>query len=76
MEIDTILRNFIAGEWVEEAASMPAVNPATGERIARLPRSSRETAERAVAAARRAQAAWDTCTDDSGGGNRTHACHR
>jgi succinate-semialdehyde dehydrogenase/glutarate-semialdehyde dehydrogenase len=53
-----VLRNFIAGQWESEPDSMPAVNPATGALIAQLPRSTRETASRAVAAARRAQKGW------------------
>ncbi|KGM33374.1 aldehyde dehydrogenase family protein [Inquilinus limosus] len=50
--------NHIGGRWEAEAETMPAVNPATGEPIGRLPRSSRETARRAIAAARQAQPGW------------------
>ncbi|PDQ19669.1 aldehyde dehydrogenase [Mesorhizobium sanjuanii] len=50
--------NFIGGEWQTEPETMAAVNPATGETIAQLPRSSRETAQRAVAAAKTAAPAW------------------
>ena len=50
--------NFIGGEWQTEPETMAAVNPATGETIAQLPRSSRETAQRAVAAAKAAAPAW------------------
>ncbi|RUX22631.1 aldehyde dehydrogenase family protein, partial [Mesorhizobium sp. M7A.F.Ca.US.011.01.1.1] len=50
--------NFIGGEWRTEPDTMAAVNPATGEIIAQLPRSSRETAQRAVAAAKAAAPAW------------------
>jgi len=53
-----ILHNFIDGAWEAEAERMPAINPATGETIAWLPKSSRETARRAVAAAKRAKADW------------------
>ncbi|MFB2553169.1 aldehyde dehydrogenase family protein [Ensifer soli] len=51
-------RNFIGGEWIAEAETMPAVNPATGETIGALPKSSRETAAKAVAAAKAAAPSW------------------
>lgn len=50
--------NYIGGSWVSEPETMPAVNPATGETIANLPKSGRETAARAVAAAKAAAAGW------------------
>lgn len=50
--------NYIGGSWTGEPETMPAVNPATGETIATLPKSSRETADRAVAAARKAALGW------------------
>ncbi|TIO08649.1 MAG: aldehyde dehydrogenase family protein, partial [Mesorhizobium sp.] len=50
--------NFIGGTWQTEPDTMPAFNPATGETIAQLPRSSRETVQRAVAAAKAAAPAW------------------
>ena len=50
--------NHIDGAWEAADEHMPAVNPATGERIAWLPRSDRATAGRAVAAAKRAQPGW------------------
>jgi succinate-semialdehyde dehydrogenase/glutarate-semialdehyde dehydrogenase len=50
--------NHIGGRWEAEPETMPATNPATGEPIGRLPRSSRETARRAIAAARAAQPGW------------------
>jgi acyl-CoA reductase-like NAD-dependent aldehyde dehydrogenase len=53
-----ILKNFIDGAWEAEPELMPATNPATGEKIAWLPKSSRETAGRAVAAAKRAKKEW------------------
>ena len=52
------LQNFIDGAWEEQPDKMPAINPATGEQIAWLPRSDRACAGRAIAAAKRAQAAW------------------
>jgi succinate-semialdehyde dehydrogenase/glutarate-semialdehyde dehydrogenase len=50
--------NHIGGRWETEPQTMPATNPATGEPIGRLPRSSRDTARRAIAAARAAQPGW------------------
>ncbi|MGO1076834.1 aldehyde dehydrogenase family protein [Inquilinus sp. CA228] len=50
--------NHIGGRWETEPEWMPATNPATGEPIGQLPRSSRETARRAIAAARAAQPGW------------------
>lgn len=55
-------RNFIAGLWVSEEETMPAINPASGETIALLPRSSRATVDRAVAAAKAAAPAWAALT--------------
>lgn len=54
----TKIGNFIGGIWVSEQETMSAVNPATGEVIAQLPKSTRETAAAAVAAAKSAAAAW------------------
>jgi betaine-aldehyde dehydrogenase len=57
------LRNFIDGEWVDAAADTePVLNPATGEEIARAPRSSAEDVDRAVRAARRAFDGWAATT--------------
>jgi len=50
--------NFIDGQWEEPGERMPATNPATGEQFAWLPKSDRETARRAIAAAKRAKPAW------------------
>jgi acyl-CoA reductase-like NAD-dependent aldehyde dehydrogenase len=52
------LKNFIDGAWEDGADKMPAINPATGEQIAWLPKSDRACAGRAIAAAKRAQGAW------------------
>jgi acyl-CoA reductase-like NAD-dependent aldehyde dehydrogenase len=51
-------RNFIDGAWEDHPERMPAVNPATGEQIAWLPKSDRACAGRAIAAAKRAQSHW------------------
>ncbi|HWD11027.1 MAG TPA: gamma-aminobutyraldehyde dehydrogenase [Solirubrobacteraceae bacterium] len=57
------LRNFIDGESVaHDGESEPVLNPATGEELARAPRSSAADVDRAVAAARRAFAGWSTTT--------------
>ncbi len=53
-----IYENFIAGRWEREVETMPVRNPATGETIGHLPKSSRETAARAVAAATAAAKGW------------------
>lgn len=51
-------RNFIGGSWQAADATMPAKNPATGEVIGQLPRSSRAIAQTAIAAAAAAQPGW------------------
>ena len=57
------LRNFIDGELVgAEGETEPVLNPATGEEIARAPRSSAQEVDRAVAAARRAFEGWSQTT--------------
>ena len=60
--VDT-LSNFIDGErsaW--DGETEPVLNPATGEEIARAPRSGAAEVDRAVAAARRAFATWSLST--------------
>ncbi len=57
------LSNFIDGEraaW--DGDSEPVLNPATGEEIARAPRTSAEEVDRAVRAARRAFEGWSNTT--------------
>jgi betaine-aldehyde dehydrogenase len=58
------LQNFIDGAFVDAATSetLAVVNPATGEDLAQEPVSSREDVDRAVAAARKAFAAWSKTT--------------
>jgi 1-pyrroline dehydrogenase len=53
-------KNFIGGEWVESAGgeTMEVLNPATGETIAEVPRSTAEDADRAVQAAKKALEEW------------------
>jgi len=58
-----ILRNFIDGEPVaSDGEAEPVLNPATGEEIARAPRSTPEDVDRAVQAARRAFGGWSNTT--------------
>jgi betaine-aldehyde dehydrogenase len=57
------LSNFIDGERVpSEGDSEPVLNPATGEELARAPRSSATDVDRAVRAARRAFESWSQTT--------------
>jgi betaine-aldehyde dehydrogenase len=57
------LSNFIDGERVaSDAETEPVLNPATGEELARAPRSTPEDVDRAVRAARRAFDGWSTTT--------------
>jgi len=55
-----LLKNWIGGEWKASSSDKwePVVNPATGETIARVPLSTREDVEQAVAAAQEAFASW------------------
>jgi betaine-aldehyde dehydrogenase len=57
------LGNFIDGERVSAGGETePVLNPATGEELARAPRSSAEDVDRAVKAARRAFGQWSQTT--------------
>jgi betaine-aldehyde dehydrogenase len=57
------LQNFIDGEpSPSQGETEPVLNPATGEELARAPKSSAEDVDRAVAAARRAFDGWSTTT--------------
>jgi malonate-semialdehyde dehydrogenase (acetylating)/methylmalonate-semialdehyde dehydrogenase len=55
-----VLENYIGGSWVPSTAAerLDVENPATGEVLARVPLSTRDDVDRAVAAARAAQPAW------------------
>ncbi len=58
-----ILSNFIDGEHVaSEGETEPVLNPATGEGLARAPKSNAEDVDRAVRAARRAFDGWSGTT--------------
>lgn len=53
-----LYQNYIDGRFLPAAESFLVHNPATGEALARVPASSREDVDQAIAAARRAQKAW------------------
>ena len=59
-------QNFVGGEWVDATGgeTMEVLNPATGETIAEVPRSSAADVDRAVQAAKRALP--EMARDDSG----------
>ena len=54
-------RNYLNGEWVTPSSTrtLDVRNPSTGERIATVPDSDTHDIDRAVAAARAAQPAWE-----------------
>jgi 1-pyrroline dehydrogenase len=53
-------KNFVGGEWVEslDGGTMEVLNPATGETIAEVPRSTEKDVGRAVEAAKKALPEW------------------
>src|SRR5438105_10428533 len=53
-------KNLVGGEWVDavEGETMEVLNPATGEAIAEVPRSSAKDVDRAVEAAKKALSEW------------------
>src|SRR5262249_36823684 len=54
-------RNYIGGEWEEPGArAIATVDPATGKKIGKAPRSGRKEVDRAVAAAKAAFPAWSS----------------
>lgn len=59
--MDKFERNYIEGEWVSPAstATLKVHNPSTREFIATVPDSNAADVDRAVAAARAAQPAWE-----------------
>ncbi len=54
------LKNYIGGQWVEPENGQyePVIDPATGEVLAEVPKSSVKDADRALAAARQAYDEW------------------
>jgi 1-pyrroline dehydrogenase len=59
-ETATGYKNFVGGEWVDavEGATMDVINPATGEKVAEVPRGSQADVDRAVEAANKALPEW------------------
>ncbi|HCV79058.1 MAG TPA: aldehyde dehydrogenase, partial [Pseudomonas sp.] len=53
-----LYQNYIDGRFLPAAEDFLVHNPATGEALARVPASSRDDVDQAIAAARRAQKAW------------------
>jgi 1-pyrroline dehydrogenase len=56
----TAYKAFIGGDWADSASgeTMEAINPATGDVIAEVPRCSAEDVDRAVAAAKQVLPEW------------------
>jgi 1-pyrroline dehydrogenase len=67
-------KNFVGGKWVESGAgeTMEVLNPATGETIAEVQRSTAEDADRAVEAAKAALPEWLEATP----GERSELLHK
>ena len=58
--MDKKYRNYIGGEWADnEGGTLDVLNPATDKRIASVPDSKAADVDRAVAAAKAAQPAWE-----------------
>jgi len=53
-----LYQNYIDGRFLPAAEDFLVYNPATGEALARVPASSREDVDQAIAAASRAHKAW------------------
>jgi len=53
-------KNFVGGEWLDslDGGTMEVLNPATGETIAEVPRSTEQDVARAVEAAKKALPEW------------------
>ncbi len=60
MAYDKVFRNYIDGAWVEGTGkTISVLNPATDKPIAQVPDGGAADVERAVAAAKKAQPAWE-----------------
>ncbi len=58
--MEKVYRNYIAGEWVEgSGGTLQVLNPATDKLIANVPDGGAADVDRAVAAAKAAQPAWE-----------------
>jgi len=54
----SVYENFIDGQFVASAAHLDVINPATGAVLSKVPASTAEDVDRALAAARAAQKDW------------------
>jgi betaine-aldehyde dehydrogenase/aminobutyraldehyde dehydrogenase len=59
-EAATGYKNYVGGEWVDavEGGTMDVINPATGQKIAEVPRGTQQDVDRAVEAAKKALPDW------------------
>src|SRR3954451_22046891 len=59
-ETATAYKNFVGGEWVDavDGGKMDVINPATGEKIAEVPRGTQGDVDRAVEEAGKALPEW------------------
>jgi 1-pyrroline dehydrogenase len=59
-QLATAYENFVGGQWVDavEGGTMDVINPATGEKIAEVPRGTQADVDRAVEAAKKALPEW------------------
>jgi betaine-aldehyde dehydrogenase/aminobutyraldehyde dehydrogenase len=59
-EAATAYKNFVGGDWVDsvDGATMDVINPATGEKIAEVPKGTQADVDRAVEAAGKALPEW------------------
>lgn len=55
---EKVLKNYINGEWLEIEKTTDVYNPATGEKIVKVPLSAAEDVTAAVEAAKQAQKEW------------------
>ncbi len=53
-----VYQNFINGQFVASAAHLDVINPATGAVLSKVPASTADDVDRALAAARAAQKDW------------------
>ena len=61
IELPTLVQdpgNYIGGKWEFEPETFAVMNPANDQTLSYLPKSTRATAQRAIAAAGAAQSKW------------------
>lgn len=61
-------KNYIGGQWLEGAGTMPVVNPATGEVFAEVARGTADDVNQAVAVAKESFCAWGKLSGRERGG--------